>query len=143
MLGAAPAPVEDALLFRAPHRDHAAALAAPFVSGDVLRLYTARLASDRTHDIGEALARVTAPPAVAGPAKMASSPEVQVEATLASFQRPAPSHAPAPLVMAPPAPPASQVSIAALAKGTVSSELLTRNDRRRLDRLFFIVGFIV
>ncbi len=59
--GAAPAPVEDGLLFRLPHRDHVAALAAPFVSGDVLRLYTARLASDRTHDIGEALARAKAP----------------------------------------------------------------------------------
>jgi pimeloyl-ACP methyl ester carboxylesterase len=59
--GAAPGPVEDAMLFRLPHQDHAAALVAPFGSGEALRAYAARLASDRQHDVRAALARVQAP----------------------------------------------------------------------------------
>lgn len=59
--GAAPGPETDAMLFRLPHRDHAPALAAPFASGEALGFYAARLASDRAHPIGAALARVKAP----------------------------------------------------------------------------------
>ena len=59
--GAAPGPETEAALFRLPRRDHAPALAAPFANGEALGFYAARLASDRAHAIGPALARVKAP----------------------------------------------------------------------------------
>jgi pimeloyl-ACP methyl ester carboxylesterase len=62
----APKPEDGSTLFRLPRQDHAAALVAPFVSGEVLRLYAARLAADRLHPIADAISRLRAPVSLIG-----------------------------------------------------------------------------
>jgi pimeloyl-ACP methyl ester carboxylesterase len=59
--GIAPAAAEAAALFRLPAREDAAALTAPFSSGERLLAYSARIASDRGHDTIGAIGRVAAP----------------------------------------------------------------------------------
>jgi pimeloyl-ACP methyl ester carboxylesterase len=56
-----PPPVEDVMLFRLPHRDHTAALAAPLASGEALKHYCRRMVGDKSHDTSGALARIQAP----------------------------------------------------------------------------------
>jgi pimeloyl-ACP methyl ester carboxylesterase len=62
----APRAEEGATLFRLPRQTHGAALAAPFSSGEALRLYAARLAADRLHPVSDAIRRITAPIALIG-----------------------------------------------------------------------------
>ena len=59
--GIAPTATEAAVLFRLPASEDAAALTAPFATGEQLTAYGARIAADRGHDTTGALSRVAAP----------------------------------------------------------------------------------
>jgi pimeloyl-ACP methyl ester carboxylesterase len=52
---------DDALLFRQPAQQHAAALTTPMTTGEDLKRYCRRIAADKAHFTADALARVKAP----------------------------------------------------------------------------------